>query len=106
LSALFAIKESSGFAINVSDKGVKLSIKEFASKTGMFAEPSAASVYAAFKKAREQKLVEKSDTVLLLITGSGLKDITAIEDYVKKEIRIIDPTLDDLKNILPSILKK
>jgi threonine synthase len=105
-SALLAIKESGGFAINVSDKEVKVSIKEFASKTGIFAEPSASSVYAAFKKAREQKLVEKNDTVLLLITGSGLKDITVIEDYVKKEIRVIDPTLDDLKNILPSILKK
>jgi len=106
LSALLAIKESGGFAINVTDKEVKKAIKEFASKTGIFVEPSAASVYAGLKKAKLENKLEKSDNILLLITGSGLKDISPVEESVKREIRIIDPNIDDLKNIVPSIIKK
>jgi len=105
-AALLAIKESGGFAINVTDKEVKTATKEFASKTGIFAEPSAAAVYAALKKAKNEKKVEKGDSVLLLITGSGLKDISPIEDLIKKEIKVIDPNIEDLKNIIPSIIKK
>ena len=105
-AALLAIKESGGFAINVTDKEVKTATKEFASKTGIFAEPSASAVYAALKKAKNEKKVEKGDSVLLLITGSGLKDVSPVEDFVKKEIKVIDPNIEDLKNIIPSIIKK
>lgn len=100
-AALFALKESEGYAVNVSDEEVLISIKELASKTGIFAEPSAAAVYAGFKKAVKEKIVDKSDSVLLLITGSGLKDIESAKKSVSKnKIFKIEPKIEEIKKVL------
>ncbi len=45
-----AIKESNGFAISVTDEEILSAQKEFKKQTGIFCEPSSASVYAAYKK--------------------------------------------------------
>lgn len=50
LGALISLRESEGFAVNVSDKEVISAMREFASNTGIFAEPSAAATYAGLKK--------------------------------------------------------
>ncbi len=102
LSALIALKESEGFAINVTDKEVINAMKEFASKTGIFAEPSASVTYAGLKKAITEKLVEKSDSVVLLITGSGLKDIETAKKAIHKVYKI-DPELSEVEKVVKMI---
>lgn len=104
LAALIALKESGGFAVNVSDKEVLVAVKEFASKTGVFAEPSAAAVYAGLKKAVNEDKVDRGDSVLLLITGSGLKDIDSARKAISKAYRI-EPDMNELKKIISSIFK-
>ncbi|MEF3279808.1 MAG: threonine synthase [Elusimicrobiota bacterium] len=104
MAALIALRESGGFSINVSDKEILVSMSEFASKTGVFAEPSAAATYAALKKAIIEKKIEKNDSVLLLITGSGLKDIkTAQESVSKKAYKKIDPDINEVRKIINSM---
>jgi threonine synthase len=105
LAALIALKESGGFAVNVSDKEVLVAVKEFASKTGVFAEPSAAAVYAGLKKAVNEDKVDRGDSVLLLITGSGLKDIDSARKAISKAYRI-EPDMNELKKIISSILNR
>lgn len=105
LSAVIALRESEGFAINVTDKEVLIAMKEFASRTGVFAEPSAVSTYAALKRAISEKKVEKGDSVLLLITGSGLKDIDTARKSVSKAYKI-DPDIKELEKIIVSINKQ
>ena len=102
LSAVISLNESGGFAVNISDDEVILSMKEFASSTGIFAEPSAVAVYAGLKKAISQKLVGRGDSVLLLITGSGLKDIESAKKSISKAYRI-EPDINELEKILVSI---
>ncbi|NOX64778.1 MAG: pyridoxal-phosphate dependent enzyme, partial [Chlorobi bacterium] len=69
-----AITKSAGKAIAVSDADILQAQKEFIRETGILCEPSSAATYAAFNKMRgEDFLAGKS--VLLLITGNGLKDI-------------------------------
>lgn len=75
--AIEAIEHSGGDAISVSDETILLSQKEFIRQTGVLSEPSSAASYAGYKKLlKDEKL--SSDSVLLLITGNGLKDIESL----------------------------
>jgi len=74
-----AVIESSGSAIAITDDEILSSQKEFIKTTGVLCEPSSAATYAGYKKLLgEEKLENKS--VLLIITGNGLKDIESLRE--------------------------
>ncbi len=73
--AVKAVKESDGFSVTVSDDEIMIAQRELAMSTGIFAEPSCSTVLAALKKSKE--LLNSKEQIVLLITGSGLKDIEA-----------------------------
>lgn len=73
-----AITESKGKAVSISDDDILLAQKEFIRETGILCEPSSAATYAAFKKLKDDEIVQNK-SVLLLITGNGLKDINALK---------------------------
>ncbi len=97
-AAVNAIKESGGFAISVTDKEIIKAIPELARKTGVFSEPAAAASYAGFKKVISENKLDKGDSVLLLITGNGLKDVQSAMKSVGKPY-LINPDINELKNI-------
>jgi threonine synthase len=74
------VKKSGGFFITVEDEEIINAGFELARKTGVFAEPAGSASYAGFKKAIDEKLVEKNSHICLSITGNGLKDIKAFEN--------------------------
>lgn len=103
LAAIISVRESKGFAINVTDEEVLSASLELASKTGLFVEPSAAAVFAGFKKARAQNKVESNESVLLLLTGSGLKD-TSVKDKINFRPGIkVKPDINDLEKTIKNL---
>ncbi len=46
---------------------------------GVFAEPAGAAPYAGLKKILREGRIERSSTVVIVVTGNGLKDIRALE---------------------------
>jgi len=66
---------------------------------GIFAEPAGAAAYAGLIKAAGQGIVKPEDPVLVLNTGSGLKDIRAASQAVA-EAPVIEPTLEAVKRLL------
>ena len=78
LAAVRAVIESGGEAVAVSDDDILAAIGELASATGVFAEPSAAATWAAARKLATNAQIGKDETVVLLITGNGLKDVGAV----------------------------
>jgi threonine synthase len=78
--AAYAVKESKGFAIAISDEEILSAQKEFIKRTGILCEPSSASVYAAYKKLITEDKITSSEKILLLITGNGLKDVEALRN--------------------------
>jgi len=77
-----AVKESNGFGIKVSDEEILSSQKELAHRTGLLAEPSCASTFAAYQKVKSK--FEKVEKIILLMTGSGLKDFEALKVWNDK----------------------
>jgi threonine synthase len=68
-------------------------------KVGIFAEPAGATSYAGLLKALEKGIVTREDPVLILNTGSGLKDIKAAMQTVG-EAPVIEPNLASVKRLL------
>jgi threonine synthase len=96
-----AVLATDGFSITVSDDEILQAQLVLARKTGVFAEPAAASSVAGLKKARDKGLLEPKAQVVVLVTGHGLKDI----DAALKNVRMpaaVEPTLKGVESALSS----
>jgi threonine synthase len=89
-AAVQAIRESGGFGITVPDEAILAAIGEVARGAGIFGEPAASAAWAGLREAVRQGLVDPSWSVVLLITGNGLKDVAAAMKAVP-EPRVISP---------------
>jgi threonine synthase len=96
--AVRAARETGGTYITVPDAEILKAIAELG-KVGIFAEPAASTAYAGLVKAVDEKLVAPDDPILVLNTGSGLKDVKAAMQAVP-EAPVIEPTLDAVRKVL------
>ena len=96
--AVRAVKETGGTYVNVSDEEILQAIAELG-KIGVFAEPAGAAAYAGLVKATATSLVRSEDPILVLNTGSGLKDIRAAMQAVAAA-PVIKPNLKAVKRLL------
>jgi len=71
------IRESGGGAVRVHDEEILAAIPELARHSGVFAEPAGAAALAGLRAALEQGLADRDERIVLLVTGTGLKDIPA-----------------------------
>jgi len=71
--ALAKLRKHGGGAVIVSDEEILEAQVLGSSKAGLFAEPSSACALAGFIKARSQ--IGKTETAVVMLTGSGLKDV-------------------------------
>ena len=106
VKAMAAVVETDGAFLRVTDDEILAAIPELARRSGVFAEPAGAAPYAGLLAASEQGLVGDGDRVVLLATGSGLKDVDsalgAVEAAGAKPIRI-EPSLDALNAALKGV---
>jgi threonine synthase len=78
------IRESKGGAVAVSDEEILEAIPYLASHTGVFAEPAGAAALAGLHRALEESQVASDERIVLLVTGSGLKDVPAASQTVER----------------------
>jgi threonine synthase len=96
--AIRATKETNGTYITVSDDEIINAIAELG-KVGIFAEPAGATAYAGVIKSTSLHVVRSDDPILVLNTGSGLKDVRAAMQAAPSA-PIIEPTLEAVKKLL------
>ncbi len=90
-----AILESGGMGFKISDKQILDAQKALSSSTGIFAEPAAAAAYAGFLQASSQGVFQANEQVVVLITGTGLKDIPSAQ----KNMVEIEPVSAEMTTI-------
>jgi len=90
------IVQYQGEHISVTDEEIVEATKTLASNTGIFAEPAAATAYAGMLRYKNQQLLQSKQKVVVLLTGSGLKDIKAVSSIINIP-NAIEPTLEALK---------
>jgi threonine synthase len=77
-AAIQAIRESQGTMIVVSDQEILHAQQLAARLGGIFGEPAGVAGFAGLKKAVASGVMPNSASVLVVVTGSGLKDISAV----------------------------
>ena len=103
IKAMAAVTETGGEYLRVSDEEILAAIPTLARGSGVFAEPAGATPYAGLVVAAERGLVGPNDRVVLLATGSGLKDVASAMKAVAAvgtEPMRVEPNLEALKAAL------
>ena len=98
LRAVRAVRETGGRYVLVPDAEILAAIAELG-RAGIFAEPAAATAYAGLRRALRDGLIDPADPVLVMNTGSGLKDTRAAMQAVGAA-PVIEPSLAALKRHL------
>ncbi len=96
--AVRAARETGGTYVKVTDAEILQSIGALG-KLGIFAEPAGATAYAGLVRAVADGLVREDEPVLVVNTGSGLKDVRAAMQAVS-EAPVIEPTMQALQQAL------
>ncbi len=103
LKALQYVRSSNGMMIDVSDDQIMESIVYMAKLGGIFSEPAGAAGFAGIQKLHAEGFFKPDDKIVTIVTGSGLKDLTATADKlpsaytVKKDKNAVIEILNTLK---------
>ncbi len=72
--ALKGIAASGGSMMSVSDEEILSAIVDLSRATGVFGEPAGVTAFAGLARAVREGAVSREESVVVLMTGSGLKD--------------------------------
>ncbi len=86
--AVRAISQSEGAALSTTAEDTVRATGLLARTEGIFAEPASASVVAVLEAAARRGVVKKDDTVVCVVTGSGLKDTKAVSRLARTARRV------------------
>lgn len=73
--ALRAVRDSAGTFVTVTDEEILDAVRFLARSTGLWGEPAAVAGVAALPALLDRGVIGRDERVLLMITGTGLKDI-------------------------------
>ncbi len=103
IKALAAVKETGGAFVSVEDNEILAAIPALARGAGVFAEPAGAAAYAGLVKAVDLQLVARDETIVVLNTGNGLKDVSGAMQAVNLANTapfIVSPDMEALKQVV------
>ncbi|HZJ48404.1 MAG TPA: threonine synthase [Acidimicrobiia bacterium] len=106
IKAMAAVVETDGAFVTVADDEILSAIPAMARASGVFGEPAGAAAFAGLLRARALGLVTVDDKVVVLNTGSGLKDVVSavraagMAGAVPHEI---PPTMDAVRDVMDTL---
>jgi len=96
------INRYDGESVVVSDSEIIEASSMLARSTGIFTEPAAAAAFAGMLKYQKDNKIPNESKNVVLLTGSGLKDLKGVERIVNVP-DAIEPSIGELKRIAQKI---
>jgi len=90
--AIQTVRDSGGWAEDVTDEEVIEGIKLLAQTEGIFTETAGGVTVAVAKKLIERGRIPRDESIVISITGNGLKTQEAIQEHIGRPVKI-KPTL-------------
>ena len=103
--AIRTMKETGGHAEDVSDDEVISGIRLLAETAGIFAETAGGVTVACARKLIESGRIQRDESIVLCITGHGLKTQEAVQGRCG-EPRLIKPSLREFEALVASEIKR
>src|SRR6266704_479595 len=97
--ALRVMKETGGAADDVTDEEIRDGIRLLAETEGIFAETAGGVTVGAARKLIASGNIPANDSVVLYVTGNGLKTLDAVNGHVGKPSEI-KPSLREFESLL------
>ncbi len=91
--AIAQIRVSGGAMVAVSDDDILEAMRLTARLGGVFGEPAGVAGVAGVRQAVAEGIIARTDSILVVMTGNGLKDIQSARRAAGQELKI-DPSLD------------
>ena len=98
-AALKYLEIADGKAISVPDDAIEKHLVLLGKYEGIFAEPSGVAAMAGLEFLLNDGTIDKSDRVVVPITGSGFKDLST-PDRLTPSVPVIQPDVDELVKAL------
>ena len=92
-----------GEVVTVSDEAILDASVRLAAETGIFTEPASAAAYAGMLKCFHAGMIRPGSDNVVLLTGSGLKDLKSVGDKLHLPAAI-EPGIDRLSEIWETYL--
>jgi len=101
--AIKAIRDSRGWAEDVTDPEIIEGIKLLAETEGIFTETAGGVTVAVTKKLLKNNQINKNESILVSITGNGLKTQEPLIDEIKMP-HTINAKIEEFENLYNNIL--
>ncbi|MFW9846051.1 MAG: threonine synthase [Candidatus Thorarchaeota archaeon] len=98
-AALKYLSLAEGIAVAVSDDQIEKQLVQLGKMEGVFAEPSGVAALAGLETLVEQGVIDRSEIVVVPITGSGFKDL-GTPDRLTPPVTLIGPRVEELSRAL------
>lgn len=92
--------ESNGIIDKVTDSEIISAYIRLAREEGLFCEPASAVSVAGFIKLAQQEQDISNQASVCILTGSGLKDPTTVENHALVELEYVEPDIDTVASML------
>jgi threonine synthase len=93
------IRETGGWAEDVSDREIAEAMTLLARTEGIFAETAGGVTVAVARKLLEQHRLPRDEEIVLCITGNGLKTQDAVAEFLERPT-IIEPSLEEVEALV------
>jgi threonine synthase len=93
------VRESGGWGESATDREIIDAIKLLAKTEGIWTEPAGGTTLAAAIKLIEQGRIPRDESIVVSITGNGLKTLEVVADELPYPI-VIDPKLSEFDKLL------
>ncbi len=99
------IRETGGWAEDVSDPEIREAMALLAKTEGVFAETAGGVTLAVARKLIEQGRIPRDEEIVLCITGNGLKTQDAVAEVLEQPV-LINPSLDEFSAVRDAVVSE
>ena len=92
---LHMVRENNGSILAVNDTEILAAQKMLAEKEGIFCLPASATTLAGFLQMARTHTFKDTDKVVLVVSGSGMKNLKVLDSSSMKFYHSDLPTLED-----------
>lgn len=97
--ALRAIRKTGGTAVKVTDEEILSAIPKLARSSGVFGEPAGVTGFAGFRKMALAGDLCHDETIAIVVTGNGLKDIESAKRSVGQAL-LCAPDIEEFSRLI------